>query len=127
MTPETPSSYWQKRKKAFGYAFRGLASLFRNEAHAKIHAIATILVVICGFLFKITPIEWCLVLLCIGAVISAEAINTAIEKVCDAVTEQRHPLIGAAKDIAAAAVLISALISVIIAAIIFLPRLPRLL
>ena len=96
--------------------------MFRNEDHALIHAVATVLVVISGFIFGISVSEWCVVLLCIGTVLSAEAVNTAIEKVCDAVTEKYDKRIGIAKDVAAGAVLILAIISVIIAAVIFIPK-----
>lgn len=116
-------SYLKKRRDAFQYAFRGVHHLFRHEAHAKIHAIAAILAVAAGFIFNISAIEWCLIVICIAMVLMAEGFNTAIEKVADAVTKERHPLICIAKDVAAGAVLFTALASIIIAALIFLPKL----
>lgn len=120
-------SYIHKRKEAFRCAFRGVWMLFRDEAHAKIHAAATVLVIAAGFLFHIARWEWCAVLICIGTVIMAEAVNTAIERVCDKVCTERNPLIGQAKDIAAGAVLVLAIISVVIAAIIFIPKIAAML
>lgn len=116
-------SYLKKRKQAFGYAFRGVAMLFRNEAHARLHLIAAILVTVFGFIFRIDRWEWAAVILCIGGVFMAEAFNTAIEKLADKVSKERHPLLGAAKDLAAAAVLLFSLATLAIAALIFLPRL----
>lgn len=116
------TNYWNKRKKAFGYAFRGIAALFSGEAHAKIHIVATLLVIILGLILKIARWEWCVILLCIGGVLMAEAFNTAIERVCDRVSPDYHPLIRDAKDIAAAAVLLFVIAAVIIGLIIFVPK-----
>lgn len=115
-------SYLRKRKAAFSYAFKGIYRLFRYEAHARIHLVAAFCVVIAGFLFRLNSTEWCIVCLCIGSVFVAEGFNTAIEKLADAVTRERSPLIGAAKDIAAGAVLLAALTTVVVAAIIFIPK-----
>lgn len=113
----------EKRKKAFGYAFKGIAELFKNEAHARIHVVAAILVTIFGFIFQIERWEWAVITLCIGGVFMAEAFNSAIERLADKVTKERDPLIGAAKDLAAAAVLLFAISTIVIALLIFLPRL----
>lgn len=115
-------SYLNKRKKAFGYAIKGIYRLFSNEAHAKIHLIAAVCVIAAGVIFSITPAEWCAVILCIGGTMMAEAFNTAIEKVCDKVSPEFNPLIGAAKDIAAGAVLLFVLAAVAVGLIIFLPK-----
>ena len=96
--------------------------MLRDEAHARIHLLATVCVVIAGFLFQISAIEWCVVCLCIGSVFTAEAFNTAIEKLADKVTRERDPLIKYTKDVAAGAVLISAIASFVIACIIFIPK-----
>ena len=114
--------YLNKRKQAFGYAFKGIYSMFMTEAHAKIHLLATICVITCGIIFKIERWEWCAVLICIGGVLMAEAINTAIEKIADAITKERHPLIGAAKDIAAGAVLLLVIAAIATGLIIFIPH-----
>lgn len=118
---DSRKSYWRRRKDAFGYAFAGIASMFRNEAHAKIHLLAALCVVAAGFLFSVSAAQWCLLILCIGGVFAAEAFNTAIEKLCDRVSPERHPLIKVAKDTAAAAVLLFVIASVAVGLIIFLP------
>ena len=114
--------YLKKRKKAFGYAFKGAGNMMRREPHARIHIFAAILVIIAGWVFEISRMEWCVILLCIAGVLAAEGFNTAIEALADRITLEKDPLIGYAKDVAAGAVLIFAIISVIIGAIIFLPR-----
>jgi diacylglycerol kinase len=114
--------YLNQRAKAFQYAFKGIYSMFKTEAHAKIHLVATICVIACGIIFKIERWEWCAVLICIGGVLMAEAFNTAIEKLADAITKERHPLIGAAKDIAAGAVLLLVIASIATGLIVFIPH-----
>lgn len=110
------------RWRSFKYAFRGIATLFRTAPNARIHAVAAVLVVAAGFLFDISAGEWCIVILCIGAVIAAEAVNSAIEFLADRISSERHPLLKHAKDVAAAAVLILAITAVVEAAIIFIPK-----
>lgn len=119
-------NYLQKRARAFRAAGAGILSLFRSEAHAKIHLAATVCVIAAAAIFRCSSVEWCVIIICIGAVIAAEAVNTAIERLADRVTTDHDPLIGAAKDLAAAAVLILSLTSLFIAAIIFIPRLTQL-
>lgn len=115
--------YFEKRIAAFKYAFSGIGWLFRNEAHALIHLCAAVGVIVAGFLFKISSLEWCVVCICIGMVFAAEAFNTAIEKLADKITVENDPLIKTAKDVAAGAVLFCAIASLIIAAVIFIPKL----
>jgi diacylglycerol kinase (ATP) len=112
----------KKRIQSFGYAGRGIRLVFSSEANMKIHLAVTLVVVICGFYFQISIFEWIACLLCIGLVFSAEMINTAIENVVDLTSPDFHELAGKAKDIAAGAVLICAIISVIIGLSIFLPK-----
>ncbi|MDE5869730.1 MAG: diacylglycerol kinase family protein [Muribaculaceae bacterium] len=114
--------YIRKRIDAFGYAFCGIKQLFTKEAHAKIHLVAAILVIIAGFLFNISRIEWCLIALCVGGVFMAEGFNTAIERVCDKVSPEKNSLIKDAKDIAAAAVFLFVMAAVVVGLIVFLPK-----
>jgi Diacylglycerol kinase len=88
----------------------------------KIHFIIAILVIVAGFTFSISPYEWIACLLCIGLVFGMEMMNTAIESVVDLASPKLHPLAGKAKDVAAGAVLICAIIAVIIGLIIFVPK-----
>lgn len=114
---------FKKQIRSFGYAWYGLYSCIGKEQNLSFHLIATVLVIIAGFLFHITRTEWLVILLCIGMVISAELFNTAIERLVDLVSPQRHPIAGQVKDIAAGAVLVCACIAVIIGLIIFIPYL----
>lgn len=109
--------------KSFGYAFEGIFTCIRNERNIKIHCAAAIAVVIAGFVFKISPTEWCICLTLFGLVISLELVNTAVESVVDLVTEERKPLAKIAKDTAAGAVLVSAIMAAIAGLIIFVPKL----
>jgi diacylglycerol kinase (ATP) len=111
-----------KRVKSFGYAGKGIRSVFRSEANMKIHIIVATLVLICGFLFKISLTEWMLCLLCFGLVLGAEMMNTSIENVVNLVSPDQNPLAGKAKDAAAGAVLICAVFSAIIGLLIFIPK-----
>lgn len=113
----------KKRIKSFGYAFKGIASLLKKEHNAWIHCLAIVVVTALGFYFHITATEWCIVLLCFGMVLAAEGFNTAIERLVDLVSPERHPVAGDVKDVAAGAVLICAIAAAIIGCIIFLPYL----
>ena len=111
----------KKRIKSFGYAFKGIASLLKKEHNAWIHCIAIVVVASCGLYFRITPTEWCIVVLCFGIVLAAEGFNTAIERLVNLVSPGFHPIAGDVKDVAAGAVLICAIASAIVGAIIFIP------
>ncbi len=108
---------------SFGYAIQGLFSAFKQERNLKIHLIAIFFVLFVGVLLKLSSIEWIICVLLFGIVLISELINTAIESVVDLVSPEINPLAKQAKDIAASAVFVSAVISVIIAGIIFLPKL----
>lgn len=113
----------QKEIRSFGYAFSGIAQLFKTERHAKFHACATICVILAGFFFAITTTEWIAVVFAIGMVIAAEAFNTAIEILSDEVCSSQNEHIGQVKNIAAGAVLICAIAAAAIGVMIFLPYL----
>ena len=116
----------RKRIESFGYAFKGIATLFISEPNARIHAAVLSLVVLAGFYFQIERSEWLTIVLISALVLSAEAMNTAIEFVVDLVSPDYHPLAGKAKDVAAAAVLLAAFGAVVIGLIIFLPKIKAL-
>lgn len=120
----------KKRKKlrnSFKYAFEGVHRELKEEQNLKIHILIMILVIIAGFILRISPIEWIICIILFGFVIALELINTAIELTVDLAMPEIHPKAKAAKDIAAAAVLVSAFCSVIIGLIIFLPKIINLL
>jgi diacylglycerol kinase (ATP) len=112
----------QKRIDSFKYAITGIKTLIKTQMNMKIHLIAVVLVTMASFLFKVNATEWCLLILIFTLVMAAEAVNTAIEFVVDLVSPDYHPLAGKAKDVAAGAVLITAIGAVILGLIIFLPK-----
>lgn len=113
--------YVGDRLRSFGHAFRGIGILLREQPHAALHALATLLVLTLGWWLQLAPGDWQILLLTIALVWLAEAMNTALEYLCDAVHPQHHPLIGKAKDVAAGGVLLCALAAVLIAALVFTP------
>jgi diacylglycerol kinase (ATP) len=111
-----------KALRSFRYAGVGIYNLFRYENNARIHLIACIVAVIAGIFFQISPLEWSLIVIQIALVWSAEAFNTAIEKLADLVSADYHPVIKIVKDTAAAGVLILAISAVIVGAVVFIPK-----
>lgn len=112
---------------SFGYAFEGIAEAFKNEPNFRIHLVITIVVLLVGWYFRLSQTEWTIIILTIAATIVLELINTAIEAVVDIASPKISRLAKIAKDVSAAAVLISALSAIIVGAIIFLPKLLLLL
>lgn len=110
------------RLRSFRYAFKGVVALFAKEHNARIHAVAAVCAVAAGFIFDISNMEWIAVVIAIGMVMAAEAFNTAIEYLADFVSPGHNEYIGKAKDVAAGAVLILALCAVVIAIVIFIPK-----
>jgi diacylglycerol kinase len=99
-----------------------LKILFREEHNAWIHLLAALAAIAAGFFFQINASEWIAIVLSIGLVISAEAMNTAIENMADFISPEKNESIKRIKDIAAAAVLICALTAVVVGLIVFLPK-----
>ena len=116
-------AYISARIRSFGYAFKGIATFFRTQAHAKVHLLAIAMITPLGLWLGLSPLEWCAIVICMGMVLTLEAVNTAIEFTVDLASPQHHPLAGKAKDVAAGAVLIGAIFAAIVWAIIFLPKL----
>ena len=114
---------WKERGNSFGYAWQGSKALFRTEHNAWIHTGTTIAVVIAAIVLKVSKIETAVLVLTIAFVFVTEILNTAIEKAMDLISIERHPKIALVKDLAAAAVLLSAVAAVVIGVIIFLPKL----
>ena len=105
--------------KSFSYAWHGLLLAMKSELNLRIHLGAGVLVVIAGCYFKITRMEWAVLVIAVGFVLSLELVNTAIEKLADLVTKNKDPLAGKVKDIAAAAVMIGSMAAAIAGIIIF--------
>jgi diacylglycerol kinase len=105
--------------KSFVYAINGIWSGVADQLNLKVQIGVALLVTGAGFYYGIAPMEWCVILLCIGLVLGLEMMNSAIESLVDLVTRERHPLAGRIKDIAAGAVLLVSFISVVIGVIVF--------
>ncbi len=113
----------QERINSFKYAFDGLKTLFKEEHNARIHLGVSLFVIALGFYFDVSSLEWICLIFAIGFVFAAEVFNTSLETMADFVSKEQHPQIKKIKDLAALAVLISAITAVIIGLIIFLPKL----
>lgn len=92
--------------KSFAYAFNGIRIILFSQQHAWFYLIVTILIGITSFILRISPIEWCWMVIAIVTVWTAEALNTAFEFLCDVASPEFHPLVEKAKDVSAGAVLI---------------------
>jgi diacylglycerol kinase len=117
----------KSRIKSFSYAFNGIYQTFLSQHNFWIHLVIMTLVVFFGFLFDLSIAEWLLVLICIGFVLSAEIFNSAIEVLVDIVSPNFSKKAGLVKDMAAAAVLVSAIVSAIVGLFIFVPKFLELL
>ncbi len=108
-----------KRRKAsriamFGFAFRGIAAAIRQERNMRFHLSAAVVVVAAGLWQRVGLPEWLWLGAAIAGVLTAELINTAVERVVDLVSPGEHPLAQAAKDTAAGAVVVAALFAVFV-------------
>jgi diacylglycerol kinase len=115
------------RAKSFVYAGRGLRVMFATQHNAWLHGVATCGVIAGGLYFRVTHTEWLMLILAIVSVWTAESLNTAFEFLCDVAQPDFHPLVARAKDVAAGAVLISALGAMAIGVLVFLPHFRALL
>ncbi|SFT85666.1 undecaprenol kinase/diacylglycerol kinase (ATP) [Lishizhenia tianjinensis] len=105
----------------FKYGFRGIRKMLSTEKNFKIHLFLFLLLVVASLAFNITRLEWCMVLLCSALVFSLEMLNSALEKICDKIEPNQNAEIAWIKDVAAGAVLVAAIFSLVIAALIFIP------
>lgn len=108
--------------KSQGYARNGIKLILKNERNFRIELVFTVLVILAGVFFKIGHFEWISLSLVISMVLISETINSAIEALCDTVSQDFKINVKYAKDVSAGAVLVSALVSVITGLIIFLPH-----
>jgi diacylglycerol kinase (ATP) len=110
------------RIRSIRFAVRGVRIMLATQQNAWIHAAATVVVVTAGALFELTWAEWCWIVLAIVSVWTAEALNTAFEFLTDVASPNFHPIAANAKDVAAGAVLLTAIGAVIIGALVFGPK-----
>lgn len=108
--------------RSFRYAFEGIFAGIKKERNMKIHCCAVVFVMIAGIVVKLSAIKWCICLILFGLILALELMNTALEAVVDLVTEEKKPLAKLAKDTAAGAVLIAAIMAAIVGCIIFIPE-----
>lgn len=113
--------------KSFAVAFEGIWAAFKSELHMKIHLFFAIAALAACWFLQVETWGWCVVIICIGMVISAEVLNTALEALCNKVSEEYDPYIKVAKDAAAGAVLVLAITSVVVGLIVFIPPFMRIL
>lgn len=115
-----------ERLHSFGYAFRGISELIRREHNFRIHLAVLIIVIAAGIFFRISSTSWIVIILVSALVLVSESFNTSVEKLADVISPEPDERIRMAKDIAAAAVLISAIAAVIAGLLIFVPHLMKL-
>lgn len=116
-------TWLRKRIESFTYAFRGIREFIALGANAKIQLVVAFAVIGLGWILSFTLNEWVAITLCIGFVLSAEAMNTALEELANEVTEERKESIRKVKDIAAGSVLIASIASFVVAALLVSKRL----
>ncbi|MCB9252834.1 MAG: diacylglycerol kinase family protein [Flavobacteriales bacterium] len=108
--------------RSFQYAIQGMKYLFSYERNAQVHLFFAILSIGMAYYFELNSTEWILIIVCISLVLSAEAFNTSIERMCDLVSKERSQQIKIIKDVSAAAVTFLAIASFIIGLILFVPK-----
>ncbi|MBN1934629.1 MAG: diacylglycerol kinase family protein [Anaerolineae bacterium] len=121
--PSRPRSRWQALVRSFGHALAGVWHALCTQQNMRIHATATLAVIALGVCLGLGATQWAVLALTIGMVLAAEMFNTVAEAAMDAATTEYHPLIKIAKDVAAGAVLISAIVAVIVGLLILGPPL----
>jgi diacylglycerol kinase len=114
---------WAKFIASFGYAFHGLWYALRTQVNMRVHISMAILAILVGILLRISSVEFASIFVVITVVFVAEMFNTVFELCIDLLSPEYHPLAKTAKDVAAGAVLLSAIFSVITGLLIFGPRL----
>lgn len=111
-----------KRARSFNHAARGLSIVLRTQPNIIIHILSSFIILILGFFYHISHIEWIMLVFAIGIVLAAEAFNTSIEIDIDLTSPDYHPYARDTKDVAAGAVLIAAITALAVGLIIFVPK-----
>jgi len=110
------------RLRSFRYAFRGLHVILKEEHNLWIHLFAAFSAIVLGIVFHISRAEWLILVLCIGLVLAAEIMNSAIERLVDLYAPQKSEKAGLIKDIAAGGVLVAAIVALVAGILVFLPH-----
>jgi len=116
------SHHPKKHAQSFGYAISGLAHVLRYEKNFRVHLFFIFLVILLGSYFNLEKLEWILLTITIGLVLSSELLNSVIEELIDHLVKEHHEGVRIIKDVSAGAVLVSAMISLIVGLFIFLPK-----
>lgn len=107
---------------SFNYAFRGIKTAIKNEPNFRFHLTAALIAILGGIYFNFQAFEWLILVLTIFLVLVVELINTSIEAIVNLISPNVHPQAKIAKDVAAAAVLLSAIFSIIVGLFLFFPK-----
>ncbi|MGI9543071.1 MAG: diacylglycerol kinase family protein [Cyclobacteriaceae bacterium] len=118
----TKKSELQRFGKSTANALNGLSQAVKTELHVRYHLLAAIVVIVLGIITPITRNEWMIIGMLVGSVLTAALFNTAIEKLTDLVSPDKHPQAGLVKDLAAGAVLVIAIVAAFVGAFIFIPK-----
>jgi diacylglycerol kinase len=116
-------SEWAEFIAGFGYAFRGLWYVLRTQRNMRVHLVIAALAILTGIILHISVIEFALIFVTIAIVLTAEMFNTVIELCVDLASPEYHPLAKIAKDVAAGAVLLSAIFAIVVGLFVFVPHL----
>jgi diacylglycerol kinase len=120
---QAPEGEWSKFIASFRYAFSGLWYALRTQRNVRVHVLMGTLAVLLGIILRISSVEFAMIFVAITSVFIAEMFNTVIELCIDLASPDYHPLAKVAKDVAAGAVLLSAMLAVVIGLFVFGPRL----
>jgi len=121
--PQQRKSEWANFIAGFGYAFSGLWYALRTQRNMRVHLIIAILAILLGIVLRISAIEFAMIFVAITGVFIAEMFNTVCELCVDLASPEYHPFAKIAKDVAAGAVLLSAMLAVVIGLFVFGPHL----
>jgi diacylglycerol kinase len=113
--------------KSHSYAWNGVWLIIKSQLNFRIELLATVIVILAGFYFNLSLVEWYGVIFSFTLVLLAEALNSSIEKACDAIMTKRHGAIRYAKDVSAGAVLFAAIAAVVVGYLVFSPHIILLL
>ena len=120
---QVESGFFKGRLNSVRCAIKGWQSLFRSEPNARVHLVATLVVIVAGWLAGINRTEWMAICIVTALVWVAELFNTSVEKAMDSVKPERDPRVGEVKDLAAGAVLLAACLALVVGCLVFIPYL----
>lgn len=110
------------RIKSISFARKGMLILIKSENSIKTQLFISLLMIVCGIIFNLSITEWALQIICMGTVLLAESLNTAVEKIANFIHPDYHEKIGVIKDVAAGAVAFAAIMAIVVGLLIYLPK-----